>query len=180
LTETTSAEQTIVLVDSAVEKPQQITAPAIEKPEQIAESAMEKVEQIPVMPAENEVSKENIAVRKTVVYATVVDAAAIKESSNRIKQQLFTKYVFFRPKPEEVQLVAIEKFYRLYNAVYGKYALDYYRKSAYSIPVDATVREVILLNNKFLPDNKASAVAKPNIRLEGEEHIILENTLFLY
>jgi hypothetical protein len=86
-----------VLVDSAVEKPQQITAPAIEKPEQIAESAMEKVEQIPVMPAENEVSKENIAVRKTVVYATVVDAAAIKESSNRIKQQLFTKYVFLGP-----------------------------------------------------------------------------------
>jgi hypothetical protein len=179
LTETTSAEQIVVLVDPAVERPQQITAPATEKSEQTADKAAEKVEQIPVMPAQNEVSKENIAVRKTVVYATVVDAEAIKEASNRIKQQFFTKYVFLKPKPEEVQLVTIEKNYRLYNAVYGKYTLDYYRKSAYSIPVDATVREVILLNNQFLPNNQASTIAKPNIRLEGEEHIILENHAFL-
>jgi hypothetical protein len=157
LTETTSAEQTIVLV----------------------EPAMEKVEQITAKPAENEVSKENIAPRKTIVYATVVDDAAIREASNRIKQQLFTKFGFLKPKPEEVKLVSIEKYYQLYNAVYGKYAIDYYRKSAYSIPVDATVREVILLDKQFLPEHQASITAKPNIRLEGEEHIIMENQVFL-
>ena len=179
MTETTPAEQTIVLVDSAVEKPQQITEPVMEKPEQIAKPTEEKVEQTPAQPAKNKVSKENIAVRKTVVYATVVDVAAIRDASDRIKQQLFTKYLFLKPKPEEVKCVSIEKQYRLYNAVYGKYALDYYRKSAYSIQVDATVREVILLNNQFLPDHQASLAAKPNIRLEGEEHIILENHAFL-
>ena len=168
LTETTSAEQTIVLVDSAMEKPEQITEPATEK-----------LEQITAKPAENEVSKENIAPRKTIVYATVVDDAAIREASNRIKQQLFTKFGFLKPKPEEVKFVSIEKYYQLYNAVYGKYAIDYYRKSAYSIPVDATVREVILLDNQFLPEHQASITAKPNIKLEGEEHIIMENQVFL-
>ncbi len=168
MTETTSAEQTIVLGDSAMEKPEQVTEPAMEKPKQIT-----------AKPAENEVSKENIAPRKTIVYATVVDDAAIREASNRIKQQLFTKFGFLKPKPAEVQFISIEKYYQLYNAVYGKYAIDYYRKSAYSIPVEAKVREVILLNNQFLPEHQASITAKPNIKLEGEEHIIMENQAFL-
>jgi hypothetical protein len=167
LTETTSAEQTIVVVDSAVEKP-----------DQIAEPAVEKVEPITAKPAENEISKENIVPRKTIVYATVVNDAAIREASNRIKQQLFTKYIFLKPRPEEVQFVSIQKRYQLYIAVYGRYAIDYYRKSAYSIPVDAAVREVILLDKEFLPDHQTNLTAKPNIRLEGEEHIITENQAF--
>ena len=157
LTETTSVEQTILIIDSAVEKPEQVTA----------------------KPAENEVSNENIVPRKTIVYATVIDDATIREASNRIKQQLFMKFGFLKPRPEEVKFVSIEKFYQLYNAVYGKYMIDYYRKSAYSVPVDAKVREVILLDKRFLPEQRASLTTKPNIRLEGEEHIIIENQAFL-
>ena len=168
MTETTSTEQTILVIDSAVEKPEQVTEPAVEK-----------LEQVTAKPAENEVSKENIVLRKTIVYATVVDDATIRETSNRIKQQLFTKFGFLKPRPEEVKFVSIEKFYQLYNAVYGKYMMDYYRKSAYSVPVDAKVREVILLDKQFLPEQQASTTAKPNIRLEGEEHIIIENHAFL-
>ena len=168
MTETTSPEQTIVLIDSTAEKSEQITEPATEKTEQIT-----------AKPAENDVSKENIAPRKTIVYATVIDDAAIREASSRIKQQLFIRYGFLKPKPEEIQFASIEKYYQLYNAVYGKYAIDYYRKSAYSIPVDSTVREVILLDKQFLPEQQASITAKPNIKLEGEEHIIMENKVFL-
>ena len=88
LTEATSPEQAIVLIDSTAEKSEQITA----------------------KPAENDVSKENIAPRKTIVYATVIDDAAIREASNRIKQQLFIRYGFQKPKPEEVQFASIEKY----------------------------------------------------------------------
>jgi len=157
LTETTCAEQTVALVEPTIEKSEQITT----------------------KPAENQVSKENIAPRKTMVYATVVDDATIRETGNKIKQQLFIKFGFLKPKPEEVKLVSIEKYYQLYNAVYGKYAIDYYRKSAYSIPVDEEVRKVILLNNEFLPEHQANITAKPNIKLEGEEHLIIENQAFL-
>jgi len=157
LTETTSAEQNVVLVDSAIEKPEQITA----------------------KPVENEVLKENIASRKTIVYATVFDDAAIMEVGNRVKQQLFTKFGFLKPKSEEIQFVSIKKYYQLYSAVYGKYAIDYYRKSVYSIPVDSTVKEVILLDKQFLPEHQASVAAKPNIKLEGEEHITIKNQAFL-
>jgi len=168
LTETTSVEQTILVIDSAVEKPEQVTESEVEKPEQVT-----------AKPAENEVSNENIVPRKTIVYATVIDDAVIREASNRIKQELFTKFGFLKPKPEEVKLFSIEKYYQLYNAVYGKYMIDYYRKSAYSVPVDAKVREVILLDKQFLPEQQASITAKPNIRLEAEEHIIIENQAFL-
>jgi hypothetical protein len=89
----------------------------IEQPITFVELAIEKPEQITTKPAENEASKENIVPRKTIVYATVVDEAAIKEASNRIKQQLFIKFGFLKPKPEEIQVVSIEKQYQLYNAV---------------------------------------------------------------
>jgi hypothetical protein len=145
----------------------------------LVDPAMEKSEQIKAKSVENQFSMENIAPKKTIVYATVVNEAAIKEASNKIKQKLFARFVFLKPKPEEIQIVSIEKHYQLYNAVYGKYAIDYYRKSAYSIGVDEKVREVILLNNEFLPEHQTDITAKSNIKLEGEEHLIMENQAFL-
>jgi hypothetical protein len=58
----------------------------------------------------------------------------------------------------------------------GKYFIDYYRKCTYIFKVDEGVREVVLLNYKFLPE---AAKSSRIIKLPGEERLIKEAKAFL-
>jgi hypothetical protein len=126
-----------------------------------------------VVSAEVTLANERILERKTIVYETRVDPAVIKVAGEKLKDQLFTKFWFLRPKPEEVQLVSIEKYYEPYVMISGKYAIDYYRKCLYSVAVHKEVVEVILLNQKFQPEQWTGSSAKDYkmIRVEGEERL---------
>jgi len=86
--------------------------------------------------------KEKIVPRKTIVYKTLVDPAVMKISGERIKTQLFARFGFLKPKPDEVQLVSIDKYYEIYMLIDGKYFIDYYRKRNYRVKVEKTVFEV--------------------------------------
>lgn len=121
-------------------------------------------------------SSEKIAERKTIVYETRVDPTVIKVTAEKLKDQLFTRFGFLKPRPEEIQLISIDKYYEPYMLISGNYAIDYYRKRAYTIPVDKEVLEVILLNQKFELRKPADSPAKDNntIELEGEERIMNE------
>ncbi len=118
-------------------------------------------------------SNERIAERKTIVYETRVDPTVIKVAGEKLKDQLFTRFGFLKPKPDEVQFVSIEKYYEPYSMINGKYFIDYYRKCAYLVKVDGKVLEVVLLNNKFEPEQSTDSYAKDHkvIRLEGEERL---------
>ncbi|MGA2767639.1 MAG: hypothetical protein ABSF24_04915 [Candidatus Bathyarchaeia archaeon] len=118
-------------------------------------------------------SNERIAERKTIVYETRVDPTVIKVAGEKLKDQLFTRFGFLKPKPGEVQFVSIEKYYEPYSMINGKYFIDYYRKCAYLVKVDGKVLEVVLLNNKFEPEQSTDSYAKDHkvIRLEGEERL---------
>ena len=63
----------------------------------------------------------------------------------------------------------------------GKFSIDYYRKSTYLVKVDDAVKEVVLLNNTFLPEHatRGSYGSKSQIKLEGEERIVYEAKAFL-
>lgn len=121
-------------------------------------------------------SSEKIAERKTIVYETRVDPTVIKVTAEKLKDQMFTRFGFLKPRPEEIQLISMDKYYEPYMLISGKYAIDYYRKRAYTIPVDKEVLEVILLNQKFELRKPADSPAKENntIELEGEERIMSE------
>ena len=130
---------------------------------------------------DTQLEKESIVPRKTIVYETRVDPTVIKLAGEKVKQQPFTKLGLLKPKPEEIQFVSLEKYYQPFIVINGKYSIDYYRKCAYVVKVDDVVKEVVLLNQKFLPEHagKGSYGSNGQIKIEGEERIFNEAKAFL-
>jgi hypothetical protein len=121
-------------------------------------------------------SHEHIVDRKTIIYETLVDPTVIKLNGEKLKTQIFTKFLFLKPYREDIQFVSINKYYEPFVVVSGKYSIDYYRKSAYAFKLDKEVREVIVLNQQFKPEqSKDPYDQKRNmIKLEVEERIMKE------
>jgi hypothetical protein len=120
--------------------------------------------------------KENIVERKTIVYEIHMDPTVIRVACEKLKKQLFTRYGLFKPRSEEIQFVSLGKYYEPYIVISGRYFIDYFRNRAYVFKVDEAVREVVLLNNKFMPETVRNARV---IRLFGEERLVHEVKSFL-
>jgi hypothetical protein len=129
-----------------------------------------------VISAETSPTKENIVERKTIVYEAPIDPTVIRVSGEKLKQQLFTRFGLLKPKSEEIQFISLDKYYEPYIVISGKYFIDYYRKCTYIFKVEESVREVVLLNYKFLPE---AAKSSRIIKLPGEERLIKEAKAFL-
>jgi hypothetical protein len=121
-------------------------------------------------------SSEKIAERNTIVYETRIEPNVIETIGEKIKAQLFTRFGFIKPKPEEIQLVSIDKYYEPYIIVSGRYFIDYYRKCTYTVKVDNRVQEIILSNQKYRPNQPTDSSAKDNnvLKLQGEERLTTE------
>lgn len=129
-----------------------------------------------VISAEAPIIKENIVDRKTIVYEANIDPTVIRVSGEKLKQQLFTRFGLFKPKSEEIQFISLDKYYEPYIVISGKYFLDYYRKCTYVFKVDQGVKEVVLLEHKFIPETSKSS---KTIKLHGEERLNKEGKAFL-
>lgn len=121
-------------------------------------------------------TSEKIAERSIIVYETRIEPNVIETIGEKIKTQLFTKFGFMKPKPEEIQLVSIDKYYEPYIMISGRYAIDYYRKCAYTVKVDTRVHEVILANQKYKPNQPTDRPTKDHniVKLQGEERLTTE------
>lgn len=120
-------------------------------------------------------SSEKIAERNTIVHETRIEPTVIETIGEKIKTQLFARFGFIKPKPEEIQLVSIDKYYEPYMKVSGKYAIDYYRECTYTVRVGNKVQEVILSNQRYKPNQSTDFHAKDGmIRLQGEERLTTE------
>jgi len=120
--------------------------------------------------------RENVSKRKTIVYETHMDPTVARVTGERLKKQLFTRYGFLKPKSEEIQFVSLEKFYEPYIVASGIYFIDYYRKNSYLFKVDDAVKEVVLLNHKFVPEGSKN---NKSIKIYGEERLLHEAKSFL-
>lgn len=122
-------------------------------------------------------TSEKIVERNVIVYKTLVDPTVVKVAGEKLKNKLFVRFGFLKPKPEEIQFVSIDKHYEPYIVINGKYIIDYYRKSAYIVNVDEKVQEVILFNQKLRPEpsKEPSGKGYKVIKLEGEEHLLYED-----
>ena len=129
-----------------------------------------------VISAEAPSTQENIVKRKTIVYEAHIDPTVIRVSGEKLKKQLFTRFWFLKPKSEEIQFVSLDKYYEPYIVISGKYFIDYFRKCTYIFKVDDAVREVVLLDNKFVPETSKS---NKIVKLHGEERLINEAKAFL-
>ena len=121
-------------------------------------------------------TQENIVKRKTIVYEAHIDPTVIRVSGEKLKKHLFTRFWFLKPKSEEIQFVSLDKYYEPYIVISGKYFLDYFRKCTYIFKVDDAVREVVLLDNKFVPETSKS---NRIVKLHAEERLINEAKAFL-
>ena len=132
-----------------------------------------------VISAETPTIKENIIERKTIVYEASIDPTVIRVSGEKFKLGLFSKFGLFKPKSEEIQFVSIEKYYEPYMVISGKYFLDYFRKCTYTFRVDDVVKEVVLLNHKFVPEGSSSGKNARTVKIQGEERLNKETKAFL-
>jgi hypothetical protein len=132
-----------------------------------------------VISTETPTIKENIIKRKTIVYEASIDPTVIRVSGEKFKLGLFSKFGLFKPKSEEIQFVSIEKYYEPYMVISGKYFLDYFRKCTYTFRVDDVVKEVVLLNHKFVPEGSNSGKNARTIKIQGEERLNKETKAFL-
>ena len=74
---------------------------------------------------------EDIPPRKTVVYRTLIDSAAVRIEGEKNKHKLFKRFLFLSRPSEEIEFVSIEKYYEPYIIISGSYLIDYYRKESY-------------------------------------------------
>ena len=116
---------------------------------------------------------ENIPPRKTVVYRTLIDSAAVRIEGEKNKHKLFKRFLFLSRPSEEIEFVSIEKYYEPYIIISGRYLIDYYRKESYSVKIDKAVKEVVLFNRTFIPgQSSVSFSGYATIRFEGEERLV--------
>jgi hypothetical protein len=87
---------------------------------------------------------EEVAERKVIVYKPRIDIKTARATAEKMKTQLFRKLVFMKPKPEEVQLVAISRYFDPYVVVDGEYAIDYTKNWVHNIQVDDTMQQLTL------------------------------------
>jgi len=74
---------------------------------------------------------EEIAERKIIVYKSRVDIKTVRTTAEKMKAKLFRKFVFMKPKPEEVKVVSISKYFEPYIVVDGSYIIDYSKNWVY-------------------------------------------------
>jgi len=124
---------------------------------------------------------EKIAKRKTIVYKSRVDPTIVKLTAEKMKNKLFIKFGFSKPRPEEIRVVSVDKHYEPYVLVDGKYNVDYYKKRVYTLDVDGTAEKVKILDKTFTPESVVSPTGESRkvIRLEAEESLSYEDKAYV-
>jgi hypothetical protein len=122
---------------------------------------------------------------KTVVLRPLLDSDEVSQIVENRKTSLFRK-MLQKPKKSEVHVHSIKLFYEAFLILSGKYTANYYRKNIHTIPVDPTVKEIIIgdeifpvkqrrgIMGKLSTKIQTTTKRKNRIDLELEEHVFLE------
>jgi len=122
---------------------------------------------------------------KTVVLRPLLDSDEVSQIIENRKTSLFRK-MLQKPKKNEVHVHSIKLFYEAFLVLSGKYTANYYRKNMHTIPVDPTVKEIIIgdeifpvkqrrgIMGKLSTKIQTTTKRKNRIDLELEEHVFLE------
>jgi hypothetical protein len=104
---------------------------------------------------------EKIAERKIIVYKSRIDQKAVRAIAEKTKTELFRKLVFIKPKPEEVQIISIDKYFEPYVVVDGKYSIEYSKNWSQNIQVDETMVGLTLFSEKINPASLKDPLGTP-------------------
>jgi hypothetical protein len=106
-----------------------------------------------------------IGERKAVVLKSRLDLTMVKLLGEKIKTRFFSRLGFLKPKPQEIRLVYIDKYYEPFIIVGGRYAVDYRKKCSIPVKVNDEMQHVYILGKDFRPEPSSNVV-----KLEGEGH----------
>jgi len=104
---------------------------------------------------------EKVVERKVIVYKPRVDPKEVRATAEKMKTNLFRKLVFMKPKPEEVQIVSIDKYFEPYVVVDGEYSIDYSQTWSHNIQVDETMQDLTFFGEKIAPVSLKDHLATP-------------------
>ena len=124
---------------------------------------------------------EKIAERKIIVFKPRLELDAVKHTAEKMKTELFTKFMFLRRKPEEIRIVSIDKYYEPYITISGEYAVDYTKEWVHTVEVDETMQEITLFGKTFKPETLKNEQGIPYkvIKLTGEGRFRYENKAYI-
>ena len=113
---------------------------------------------------------ENIAERKVIVYKSRIDPKVVRATAEKMKTQLFRKLVFIKPKPEEVQVTSIDKYFEPFVVVDGEYSIEYSKNWSHNIQVDETMQDLTFFGEKIKPASLKDHLGTPCkiVKLNGE------------
>jgi hypothetical protein len=104
---------------------------------------------------------EKVVERKVIVYKPRVDPKEVRATAEKMKTKLFRKLVFMKPKPEQVQIVSIDKYFEPYVVVDGEYSIDYSQNWSHNIQVDETMQDLTFFGEKIAPASLKDHLATP-------------------
>lgn len=129
---------------------------------------------------QTEEGQNRIGERKIIVYKPNTDPTRLEQILEKKKVELFATR-FSKPKPEEIQIVSIDRHYKPYFLVDGKYNADYRKKKIYILDVDNETKEVKILKETLNPETIVGPDERPRkvIKIEAEESFTYEDRFFI-
>jgi len=123
---------------------------------------------------------QKIAGRKIIVYKPTVSPDGLKLIAEKVKDELFVKR-FSKPRPEDIQLVSIDRCYESYHVVNANYSANICRKRVYILGVDEETEEVKISGKKLNPETFFDPTEEPRkvIKLEAEEFFTYEKQFYM-
>lgn len=123
---------------------------------------------------------QKIAGRKIIVYKPTVSPDGLKLIAEKEKDKLFVKR-FSKPRPEDIQLVSIDRCYESYHLVNANYSANICRKRVYILDVDEEIEEVKISGKKWNPETVFGPTEAPRkvIKLEAEEFFTYEKQFYM-
>jgi len=124
----------------------------------------------------NSLVPERIVERKVIVYKSRIDPKSIRQTAEKMKTRLFRTLYFMKPKPEEVQIISIEKYFEPYVVAEGAYHIEYSKNWVRNIQVDETLLNLKLFDGKVKPVSLKDHLktASKIVKLSGEGRYKLE------
>jgi hypothetical protein len=113
---------------------------------------------------------EKVAERKVIVYKAHINQKVVRIIAEKIKTKMFQKFIFIKPKPREVQIVSIEKYFEPYIVIDGEYSLEYSKDWTHNIQVHDTMQELSIFDGKIEPTSLKDHLKTPCkiVKLKGE------------
>ena len=121
---------------------------------------------------------QKIVNRKIIVLKSRLDPTMARLLGEKVKDKFFVRLGFLKPKPEEIRLISVDKYYEPYIVVGGKYAIDYCKRRVYAIEVDEEMQEIVIAGKKFKPEPLSAERPFKVIKIEGEGHFHYEDEAY--